>query len=102
MADEIRADYNQLTQIANRFTRQAAAMRSMQQKVQRSMNPLKAGGWVGLGSDAFFGEMEGKVLPGVKNLVNALDEAARVTKQMAQELKQAEEEAANPFRTQGS
>ncbi|MER2512916.1 MAG: WXG100 family type VII secretion target [Nitrosomonas ureae] len=95
-AEEIRADYEQLSQVANRFSTQSQQVQQMTQKVQKSMETLKTG-WEGRGSQAFFNEMQGKVLPGVNRLQQALQEAARVTQQISQTVKQAEEEASSPF-----
>lgn len=97
--DEIRADYDRLEQLANQFANQSQAIQQMLQNVRGSMDPLQSGGWIGRGSDAFFSEMQSEVLPGSQRLQEALDEASRVTKQIVQTVKQAEEEAASPFRT---
>ncbi|MCB0202723.1 MAG: WXG100 family type VII secretion target, partial [Anaerolineae bacterium] len=61
------------------------------------MDELK-GGWEGRGSNAFFSEMQGEVLPAVNRLRQAMQEASRITRQIAQTVKQAEEEASSPFK----
>lgn len=99
MSDEIRADYNQMNQIATRFNRQAAAINQMQNQVKRSMTALKPA-WIGHGSEAFFSEMQDKVLPANMRLYRALQEASKITKQIAQVLQQAEQDASAPFRAQ--
>jgi WXG100 family type VII secretion target len=99
MADEIRADYDRLEQVANQFANQSQAVGQMLQSVRGSMDPLEGGGWIGRGSDAFFEEMNSEVLPASQRLQEALDEASRVTKQIIQTVKQAEEEASSPFRS---
>jgi WXG100 family type VII secretion target len=96
--DEIRADYDQLEQIANRFVNQSQAVQQMLQRVRGAMDPLQGGGWIGRGSDAFFSEMESEVLPASLRLQQALEEANQVTRQIVQNVKQAEEEASSPFR----
>jgi WXG100 family type VII secretion target len=98
MADEIRVDYDQMEQIASQFANQSQAIQQMLQKVRGSMDPLESGGWIGRGSDSFFSEMQGVVLPATERLQQALDEANRVTKQIVQTVRQAEEEACSPFR----
>lgn len=98
MSDEIRADYDRLEQVAGKFASQAQAIQQMIQQVRGSMDPLEGGGWVGRGSDAFFAEMNDEVLPANERLQQALEEASRVTKQIIQTVKQAEEEASSPFR----
>lgn len=96
--DEIQADYDRLEQIANQFANQSQAIQQMLQSTKGAMDPLQGGGWIGRGSDAFFSEMQGEVLPASERLKEALDEAGRVTKQIVQIVKQAEEEASSPFR----
>jgi WXG100 family type VII secretion target len=96
-AEEIRADYDQLAQVASRFTNQSQQIQQMTQSVQRSMESLRSG-WEGRGSQAFFNEMQGKVLPGVNRLHQALQQAARVTQQISNTVRQAEDEASAPFK----
>ena len=98
MADEIQADYDQLEEVANRFANQGQAIEEMLQKVQASMGKLEDDGWIGLGSDAFFGEMHDEVLPATNRLLEALNDASEVTKMISRIIKNAEEEAAAPFR----
>jgi WXG100 family type VII secretion target len=98
MADEIRADYQQLQQVATQFSKQATAINQMRAQVKRSMNALH-GNWIGKGSESFFSEMNDKVMPGTERLYKALQEASKITKQIAQTMKQAEDDAAAPFKT---
>lgn len=98
MSDEIRADYDRLEQVAAKFGNESQAIQQMLQNVKGSMDPLENGGWVGRGSEAFFSEMNGEVLPASERLRQALDEANSVTKRIIQVVKQAEDEASSPFR----
>ena len=97
MADEIRAEYSQLQQVASQFSKQATAINQMQQRVKRSMSSLQ-GKWIGKGSEAFFQEMSDEVMPATNRLYAALQEAGKATKQIAQILQQAEQDAASPFK----
>ena len=97
MADEIRAEYAQLQQVATKFSQQATAISQMQSHVKRSMSALQ-GNWIGKGSEAFFREMGDEILPATARLHNALQEAGKATKQIAQILQQAEQDAAAPFK----
>lgn len=98
MADIVRANYQQLEQIANKFKNEAEQSRAILQKVKGAMDPLKSGGWIGKGSDAFFQEMEGKMIPAMNRLAAALQEAAAKTKEIEQTIRQAEDDGANPFK----
>jgi WXG100 family type VII secretion target len=99
MSDEIRADYEQLQQLASRFSQQSQSVQQMLQRVRSSMDKLESGGWIGRGSDAFFSEMQQEVLPASERLRQALDEASRTTQNIVNTVRQAEEEASSRFRT---
>lgn len=98
MSDEIRADYDELEQVASRFATQSQAVQQMMQKVNQSANKLISGDWKGRGIEAFTNEMTDEVFPATKRLYEALEEASRATNDIAQTLKTAEEEACSPFR----
>lgn len=97
-AEVIQSKYEELATIARRFEQQAQATRALQQQVQRRAGALRNGGWVGRGSAAFWGEMEQKVFPGIQRLLEALTTAQQTTLDVAQILREAEEEAASVFR----
>ncbi len=97
MAEEIRADYDKLDQIAGRFANQADAIQQMQQKVRGSYGKLRDGGWIGDAANAFFSEMEDLLFPASARLQQALEEAGQKTQQIAQTVKQAEQEASSLF-----
>ncbi|PKO23705.1 MAG: hypothetical protein CVU38_02425 [Chloroflexi bacterium HGW-Chloroflexi-1] len=97
MADIIQANYESLAALAKRFAQQANKMRQMHSDLHRQMSLLRPA-WVGKGSEAFFAELSDKVLPAVQRLAAALAEADRVTKQIEEVLRNAEEQAASPFR----
>ena len=98
MADEVKADYEQLEQVANKFSNQSEEIQQMLQLVNSNMDKLEPD-WIGRGSEAFFSEMQGEVLPAVMRLQQALEEANQVTKEVVQTMQQAEEEASSPFRS---
>lgn len=97
--DEIKADYNQLDQVAGQFANQAQMIEQMIQQVRSSMDPLENGGWIGRGADAFFSEMYGEVLPACQRLLLVLQDAAQSTRDIVNTMHRAEDEASAPFRT---
>lgn len=97
MADIIQANYESLAGIAKSFAQHAAKIRHIQGRLNRQMALLRPA-WTGRGSEAFFAEMSDKVLPAVQRLSAALAEADRVTRQIQEILRQAEEQGATPFR----
>lgn len=99
MSDEIRGVYGDLEQVANRFISAQSDVLNTLQRVRSAMEPLENGSWIGRGSDAFFREMRGEVLPAVQRLQQALGEAGRSTNAIVQTLHQADDDASAPFRT---
>lgn len=97
MSDEVRASYNDLEQVSQRFTKAQNEVQQMLQRVRSSMDPLESGSWIGRGFDAFQSEMNGEVLPAVTRLQNALGEAASTTNNIVQVMQSADEDASGPF-----
>lgn len=98
MSDEIKADYEQLEDIATQFANQANEIEQMIQKWHASYRELRDGGWLGRGADAFKAEMDDEVVPASGRFYQALREANKVTKDIINNVRQAEEEAASLFK----
>jgi WXG100 family type VII secretion target len=99
MSDKVQADYQQLEQLAGKFSAQSQIVQSMLQKVNSHFSDLAGGGWIGRGSEAFISEMNGEVLPATQRLIDALEEGQQVTRQIIQIMRQAEQEASSRFRS---
>ena len=98
----VRADYDQLQLVANRFNGQAQAMQRTLQQLQRELDVLQGGDWVGTGATTFYQEMGGQVMPTLKRLTTALQSAQQTTLQINQIMAQAEAEAARWLRGEGT
>lgn len=98
MSDQIQAQYDELQQVASQFANQSQAIQEMIQQVSSSFEQLRGGGWIGMGADAFFDEMESLVFPASNRLQQALEEAGEATNQVAQTVKRAEQQASALFR----
>ena len=94
--DEIRADYEQLAQIARRFADRAEAGADHERLLRQGTERLRST-WRGRAANAFFAEMEGELLPALTRLTEALSEAQRTTVEAARLLREAEEQAAALF-----
>jgi WXG100 family type VII secretion target len=98
MADEVKVNPDELADVQREFQNQSQSIQEMFQRTRKSMDQLEPD-WIGLGSDAFFEEMEGEVLPAVQRLQQALEQAGMVTGEILHIFQQAAEEASSPFRT---
>ena len=92
-APKVRIDYESMKQIAQAFARESEAAGHTLQSLQRAMDVLQGGDWVGKGAKAFYREMEQDVLPAMRRLNQALGSAKRVTLQIVQLMQGAEDEA---------
>jgi WXG100 family type VII secretion target len=98
-AEIIQAEYDQLDNIASRFTGNAEAIADMHRRVENAMQALQNGGWEGEGATAFFAEMDETLFPAMMRLNQSLEQAQSVTLQVKGILQAAEEDAAWPFKS---
>jgi WXG100 family type VII secretion target len=96
-ASLIQCQYNQLAALAQRFQRQAQAYEVLIRRVVQCQQALRQGGWEGQAALAFHQEMDAEVLPALRRLTEAFQEACRTTHEIAQVMREAEEAAAKPF-----
>jgi WXG100 family type VII secretion target len=82
MPGRIRAHYNDLQQASQAFNNEAHTIGSMYNQLKGRTEDLHGKGWQGLGSDAYFREMEGTVLPAIKRLEAALNSMGSTIKQV--------------------
>lgn len=94
----VRGHYDELRTIASTLRSNADSINGTNQKLKSAMSTLQGGDWIGKGATAFYNEMNGQVMPAMQRLRNALSEAARVTQEMSQIIKQAESDASGCFR----
>jgi WXG100 family type VII secretion target len=100
-ASTVRADYDQLSQVASAFRQNVAAAQRTLQNIKSSLDTLQGGDWIGVGATAFYQEMNNSVLPTWQRLISALDTAATSTAQISAIMKDAEDQAANVLKGPG-
>jgi WXG100 family type VII secretion target len=94
---ELRCDYDAMANVSNIFANQGSELQDMFNRVRGGMDAL-ADTWEGRGSDAFKQEMAQLVLPASMRLIQAMNEAAQVSKQINDTIQGAEDEASSLFR----
>lgn len=97
-ASTVRADYDQLTQIARRFGTEADSIGRMNQGLKREVDVLRGGDWIGTGAKAFYAEMDGQVMPSLGRLAAAMSAAQQVTQKILEVIHQGEDAAASVLR----
>lgn len=93
----VRAQYEQLEQIAARFAAAAEQQQALQERVNRQVEVLRSGSWQGKGVAAFLREMDGEVKPAEKRLIESLRQAGAATQMMSSTMNEAERLAAQLF-----
>jgi len=101
MADVTRVDYDQLKEIAGRFSNQANLYEGLTRQTRGYVDELHNNGWIGRGSDAFFSEMQDLVIPAMERLRQALEEAGQMTNVIAEIFGAAEQDAQGNFSSIG-
>jgi WXG100 family type VII secretion target len=96
-APTVRSDYDQLKNVAQTFSSQSETLNGMNQNVRSCFDTLQGGDWIGPGATAFFKEMNDSVLPTLKRLQQAMSESNRITTQISQIMKGAEESSSKCF-----
>jgi WXG100 family type VII secretion target len=83
--------------MAQSFRSQSENITKQSQAIKSDMGSLQEGGWIGKGATAFYKEMNDTVMPTMTRLQRALAEASRITQQISQIMKAAEDEASSCF-----
>lgn len=99
---KVRADYDALKTVAQGFSQQAEATAQSLQTLQRQMDTLEHGDWIGQGATAFYAEMNNQVLPTIQRLRAALQTSADITQKISQAMQAAEDAAARVLHGDGA
>src|SRR5262249_5226276 len=92
-AATIRANYDQLKQVASTFGKSSDECKRTLQNIKSNKETLQGGDWVGQGARAFYKEMDDSVLPTLQRLINALDSAQNSISQISSIMHDAEQQA---------
>ena len=96
-APTVRCDHDQIKNVSQSFSTQADTLNQMIQNIHSNMDTLQGGDWIGQGANAFFKEMGDSVFPTLGRLQKAMTESARITQQISQIMKDAEDNASKCF-----
>lgn len=94
---DLQVDYDILQDVGLKFRFQADEIYELLGILQRRTDDLQVDGWLGEAASRFYAEMAYDVLPALRRLAVALDEAQLVTRQLGETYLIAEEDAAGQF-----
>ncbi len=97
--DSLQVDYEVLEEIITRFRHQGEDTFMLLRRLRQMVHDLQEDGWIGLGSQAFYTEMEYEVLPAVQKLAEALDDSGMTVQRLIDLFEQAEIEAGDAIQT---
>lgn len=93
-APQIKADYDQLVKIAQRFSQESESMQLLLDRISQAVETLQNGDWLGEGAILFYREMDDDIIPSIKRLCSALQQAGQATVKICATMQQAENDAA--------
>lgn len=100
--DKIECDYEALEAIGTAFMERSEQSHQLFKEVLACVQDLYQGGWVSEAADAFYAEMEERILPALTHAKEALAICSEVTRQIAATFQDAEEEAQRQFDNLGA
>lgn len=98
-SDKVQYQYEQLEKIAQSANVHADGAAAMRQRLAQHMQTLIDGGWFGEGAANFYNEMEHEIFPAVMRLERALESLGGVVLRASDMMREAEEQAANGFKS---
>ena len=101
MADKTEINYDQVAAIEKRFRAMSQEYEGLAKTTHSKVEDLHGGEWIGKGADKFFMEARGEVIPAMRRLAEALNQAGDILNQVMQIYGQAEEETQSYFNSLG-
>lgn len=89
---KVRSHFANLAQIAQSFSREAESTKQSTDDIKSKMEQLRGGDWKGDAANKFYAEMDGAVLPALKRLGTALEQAGTITKKISDLMKTTEQQ----------
>ncbi len=93
-AAKIKADYEQLQEIAKIFGENADVISQTKDSISNQVDTLRDGDWIGVAAGKFYKEMD-DMMPAFTKLINAMNAAQKTANDIAKTMKQAEDDSAN-------
>ena len=78
----VRASHDELPRISKAFGSESARVKSTIDRLNRVIQVLEGGDWIGEGATAFFNEMRSEVMPALVRLMKALESGSSITEQI--------------------
>lgn len=94
-AAKIKANYEQLQDIAKIFGENEEMLGQMADDIGQQVETLRSGDWEGVGAKNFYDEMDNMIKPAVMKLLRAMNAAQKTANDIAKTMKQAEDDSAN-------
>lgn len=91
-----RVNYDEMSGIVKSFRTEQQDIEALYNQTKSKVAALHNNQWVGQGSEKWFGEMEGQVLPALQRLIRALDYAGDTAEKIHQVIHRHDEEC-KPF-----
>ncbi len=98
---KVQIKYDELEDIARRAESSAQHVEGLTRRLVAQLEALRGEGWAGRGSEAFYREMDGLMLPAMHKLARALEALGGGLRRAGDVFREAEQNAANLFKGGG-
>ena len=100
-SDTIRGEFDGLANLAKIFARQAQSAQRTRSRLKGQVETLRSGGWLGKGANAFYREMDERLLPAFAQLEQAMSGADQLLRKVDKLLHDTEDDVTRIFREGG-
>lgn len=95
---KLQVHYGDLNNASAMLAQEAQHVTEMMTKINQRTEELRGGEFVGQASNSFYNEVEHVLLPGMKKLIQSLEDTSNLMKQLNSLFANAEQQAGNLFK----
>jgi WXG100 family type VII secretion target len=93
----VRSDKDGLKEIEGTFNQEAQRVEQFTRDIMSKMDKLRGGDWIGEAATKFYQQMDSELIPELNRLRNAMNEAAKTTKDIAATMQELEDRSSRIF-----
>ncbi|MBX3083910.1 MAG: WXG100 family type VII secretion target [Anaerolineae bacterium] len=97
-SNKVQCNYEDMEKICQQFIRESDETEGTIRILKQGVEELRGGGWLGVGANAFYAEMDDHVFPNLDKLVKALQTTESQARQAIAKLHEMEDSSANKFK----
>lgn len=97
-SNKVQVNYEDMDKICNQFIQESDQTEGTINLLKQGVEELRGGGWLGVGANAFYAEVDDHVFPNLDKLVKALQSTENQVRQAVAKMHETEDASANKFK----